>query len=129
VNLFFAIGVIAAGGALGSVMRYLISIWFLDRLGPGFPWGTFTINVTGSFLIGVVLGMAAARAGFSPYLRLFLATGLLGGYTTFSTFSYEGLNLFSDALTSTAILYVVASVVLGIIGCLAGISAARSFAH
>ena len=78
-----AVAAVAIGGALGSVLRYLISSWFVARVGTGFPWGTFTINVSGSLLIGIVLQLALSRAGLNPYLRLFFATGILGGYRPF----------------------------------------------
>lgn len=100
-----ACAAVAAGGALGAVCRYLVSNWFLQRFGPAFPWGTFTINVTGAFLIGIVLQYAAIRTGFSPYLRLFLATGILGGYTTFSTFAFETYSLSSSQLSFSSIAY------------------------
>ena len=77
-----AIAAVAAGGALGSVLRYLVSTWFVARGATAFPWGTFFINVTGSFVIGIVLQLALSKTGLNPYLRLFFATGILGGYTT-----------------------------------------------
>ncbi|PLS84501.1 MAG: fluoride efflux transporter CrcB [Actinobacteria bacterium] len=79
---------VAAGGALGAAARYLLGGFVQARLGPGFPWGTFFVNVTGSFLIGVVL-VLVERDALPSEARLFLAVGILGGYTTFSTFSYE----------------------------------------
>ncbi len=84
--------------------------------------------MSGSFAIGLVLELAQIRANFNPLWRSFFTTGVLGGYTTFSTFSYEALSLFSGALAMTAIAYVAASVALGIIAALAGIALARSLA-
>lgn len=120
-----AIAVIGAGGAFGSIARYLVSTWFLQRFGPSFPWGTFTINVTGSFLIGIVLQLALPRAGFSPYLRVFLATGVLGGYTTFSTYAFEALTLTSESLYLRALLYTFGSVFAGVVAAYAGVVLAR----
>jgi CrcB protein len=74
---------VALGGGIGSVIRYLIGGWFANRFGAGFPYGTLVINVTGSFIIGFFLAFAQERVSLSPYWRLFLAVGLVGGYTTF----------------------------------------------
>ena len=83
---------VAAGGAIGAAARYLAGLWIVARLGAGFPWGTFFVNVTGSFVIGIVLVLV--EGGTLPAgARLFFAVGILGGYTTFSSFSYETLQL------------------------------------
>src|SRR3712207_5312828 len=83
---------IALGGAIGAAARYLAGLWIAARLGTSFPWGTFFVNVTGSFLIGIVLVLVVG--GTLPAgARLFFAVGILGGYTTFSSFSYETLQL------------------------------------
>jgi len=124
-NQLAAIGLVAIGGAIGSVCRYVVSTVFFQRFGPAFPWGTLTVNVTGSFLIGIILQLALLRTGFSPYLRLFLATGILGGFTTFSTFSYETYALSSEALSLASIVYVLGSVVLGIAAAYCGVVLAR----
>ena len=83
---------VATGGAIGAAARYLAGLWIAARLGTSFPWGTFFVNVTGSFLIGIVLVLVVG--GTLPAgARLFFAVGILGGYTTFSSFSYETLQL------------------------------------
>ena len=83
---------VAAGGAIGAAARYLAGLWIVACLGAGFPWGTFFVNVTGSFVIGIVLVLV--EGGTLPAgARLFFAVGILGGYTTFSSFSYETLQL------------------------------------
>lgn len=79
------------GGGIGAGARYLVGAWVQGVAGPGFPWGTFFINITGAFLIGVVLTLVEAGA-FSGQTRLFVAVGLLGGYTTFSTLSYDTID-------------------------------------
>lgn len=124
-NGLFAIAAVAVGGAVGSTMRYFVSNWFTARLGPDFPWGTFTINVSGSFLIGIVLQLAAARAGLNPYVRLFLATGILGGYTTFSTFAYETYGLGAGSLSLLSFGYAVGSVLAGVAAAYIGVILVR----
>ena len=85
---------VAAGGAIGAAARYLAGLWIVARLGAGFPWGNFFVNATGSFLIGIILVLVQGGA-LPAGARLFLAVGVLGGYTTFSSFSYETLQLLS----------------------------------
>lgn len=120
---------VAIGGAIGSVMRYAVGFAFLQRFGPGFPWGTAVINVTGSFAIGIVAEIATTRAiGMSPFLRLLLMTGILGGYTTFSTFSLDTTTLFGERAQMLAIAYALGSVVVGILAAYAGIILARALA-
>ena len=124
-NQPLAILAVALGGAAGSVARYLVNLAFVARLGSGFPWATFTINVTGSFLIGVVMQIAASRLGMSPYVRVLLATGVLGGFTTFSSFSFEALTLGSGGAIMASVLYVVGSVVLGVLAAFGGVVVVR----
>jgi CrcB protein len=122
-NLF----AILAGGGIGSVLRYIVTVGVTQRFGPGFPWGTFLINVTGSLVIGVVFELSQTRAiGMSSTLRLFLMTGILGGYTTFSTFSLDLLLLFSERAPASAMLYAGASVVLGLAAAFAGVVLVRA---
>lgn len=111
-----AVLLVAAGGACGSVARYLLS---LALNGPGWPWGTLFVNVAGSALIGLVAGW-----GVSGNMRLFLVPGLLGGFTTFSAFSLESAGLWERAPWQGA-LYVAASVGLG----LGAFALARGFAR
>lgn len=120
-----AIVAVAVGAAVGGVLRYVIGQWFLQRFGPGFPYGTLFINVSGSFCIGIVAQLALTRAlGMTPLLRLLLATGVLGGYTTFSTFSLEALTLLESGAVP-ALIYTIGSVVLGFGGAALGIVIAR----
>jgi CrcB protein len=123
-----AIAAVAVGGALGSVLRYLVSTWFVARISPDFPWGTFTINVSGSLLIGIVLQLAALRAGLSPYVRLFFATGILGGYTTFSAYAFEIYALSNDGFRATSIAYALGSVVAGVAAAYTGALLVRALA-
>jgi CrcB protein len=124
-NQWAAVGAVAAGGAVGSVFRFLVGIWFLQRVGPGFPWGTFVVNMSGAFAIGIVLELAQTRIGLNPYARLFLATGILGGYTTFSAFAYETYLLGRDAFPQ-ALLYGFGSVVAGVAAVFLGMTVARA---
>jgi len=84
---------VAAGGALGSALRYLVATAALVWLGPAFPWGTLAVNLVGSFLIGLVQTLAAQRLVLGEEARLFLTTGVMGGFTTYSAFSYETVGL------------------------------------
>jgi CrcB protein len=98
-NLLFVL----AGGALGSGARYLVSTWMADRFGIAFPWGTLTVNVVGSFIIGVIATLADELGSVGPNARIFLVVGVLGGFTTFSSFSLETLRLAEqDELTRAA---------------------------
>ena len=120
-----AVVAVAIGAAIGGVLRYVVGQLFLQRFGPGFPYGTLFINVSGSVLIGVVAQLSATRAfGMTPFLRVLLATGVLGGYTTFSTFSLDAITLFDESVFP-ALLYVASSVVLGFAAAAAGVVLAR----
>jgi CrcB protein len=121
-----AIVAVAVGAAIGGVARYVIGQMFVQRFGPGFPYGTLFINVTGSFAIGIIAQLALSQAaGLSPLMRLFAATGVLGGYTTFSTFSLDAITLLGEGGALAALLYAGASVVLGLGGAALGVLLTR----
>jgi fluoride exporter len=121
-----AVVAVAIGAAIGGVMRYVVGQLFLQRFGPGFPYGTLFINVSGSFCIGIVAQLALTRAfGMAPLVRLFFATGVLGGYTTFSAFELDALTLLESGALP-ALIYTFASVVLGFGGAALGILIARA---
>jgi CrcB protein len=123
------LAVVAAGAGVGGVLRYLVGFAFVQRFGPGFPWGTLFINLSGSFLIGVVVELSQTRAfSGSPYWRPFAATGLLGGYTTFSAFAYETLTLAGEGALLLSLGYAVGSVALGVLCAYLGIVAVRAAA-
>lgn len=88
---------ICLGGALGTGARYLLSGWLAEAWGPGFPVGTLAVNVIGSFLLGLIMQVALTTELVPPTLRLFLSTGIMGGFTTYSSFNYETLKLFQDS--------------------------------
>jgi CrcB protein len=113
---------VALGGAIGSAARYLVGGWFAARFGAAFPYGTFVVNVTGSFIVGLFLAYAQERVSLSPYWRLFFAVGFVGGYTTFSTFEYESVRLLQDGEMLLAAVYLIGSVVTGGVAAIAGIA-------
>jgi CrcB protein len=123
-EMLVRVALVGLGGALGAVARYLLGLWIATHASPDFPWSTFLVNISGSFLIGVFLGLASAGQ-LSNEARLFLAVGVLGGYTTFSTFSYETVALMEDGQWPRAALYVALSVGLSVLGTFLGIAAAR----
>jgi CrcB protein len=121
---------VALGAGTGGVLRYLVGIAFLQRFGSGFPLGTLFINVSGSFAIGILAELAQTRAlGVTPLLRLLLVTGLLGGYTTFSSFSYELFTLGGEGSPRLALAYAAASVIFGFLAAYAGVVLARAMAR
>jgi CrcB protein len=112
--------VIALGAAVGANLRYGLSLWAAQRWGTTFPYGTLLINVIGSFLIGLLLVLATSRITLSEPVRLLLVTGLLGGFTTFSSFSYETYALLMSGSLVEAALYVLGSIGLGLLGVFLG---------
>ncbi len=117
---------VAAGGAVGSVARYLVGVWSVRMLGLAFPWGTLIVNLVGSFAIGLLTELIARRFNASMELRLLLVTGFLGGFTTFSAFSLDTIALYERGQVSTAAIYVLASIVLSLAATFAGMAAIRS---
>ncbi len=116
---------VALGGAFGALARYLMVGRFELWLGAGFPVGTLTANVLGSFLLGVLIDLMALVWSPSPELRALLTVGLLGSFTTFSALSLETLLLFEAGAPGQAALYALASVLLSLIGIFAGMRLAR----
>jgi CrcB protein len=116
---------ICLGGALGTGARYLLAVGVLQLLGSAFPWGTLLVNVIGSFLLGAVMHVGLTTGSLSPTLRLALGTGLLGGFTTYSTFNYETFEYLREGAVGLALTNVAAT----ILSCLAagwlGLLAAR----
>jgi CrcB protein len=112
---------VAAGGALGAAFRHLSGIAAMRLMGIGFPYGTLFVNVFGSLLMGIFISWLARRSGTSAELRLFVATGFLGGFTTFSAFSLDVANLVERSELSLALTYVLVSVVFSIAAVFAGL--------
>lgn len=114
------------GGAIGSGARYLVNAGAARAFGPAFPWSTLIVNVVGCFTMGVLFQLIMTRYGGSAQLRNFFATGILGGFTTFSAFSLDFAMLIERQQTTAAVVYLVASVGLSLIGVFAGLGLARA---
>lgn len=117
-----AILIIWLGGGLGSVFRYLVQLGVSKLITVTFPVGTFLVNITGCFVIGLLYALANKYVVITMEWRLFLITGLCGGYTTFSSFSYESISLFRQGNYTYLAFYVGLSVVLGLLSTIAGMS-------
>lgn len=105
---------VAAGGAVGSSLRYALTLAAARGLPSAFPWGTLLVNTAGSFAIGALMAVAGSRGGPSPEVRLLLVTGVLGGFTTFSAYSFETLALARSGQVGAALAYAGGSVALGL---------------
>ena len=116
------------GGGLGATLRHVINLVCARSMAPGFPWGTFIINITGSTVMGLIAGYLAFKGDAGQPWRLFLMTGILGGYTTFSAYSLDAALLYERGELLLAGLYVVGSVVLSIAGLFAGLALIRHLA-
>jgi CrcB protein len=113
------------GGGLGSTLRYVINVLCGRAFGMNFPYSTFIINITGSTVMGLIAGYLAFKGEASQPWRIFIMTGILGGYTTFSAFSLDAITLYERGEIATAVLYVVGSVVLALTGLVAGLALVR----
>jgi CrcB protein len=122
VRTFWAI---AIGAAVGGVSRYYLSAAVQHRMGTTFPWGTLVINVTGSLVLGFLMRYAISTPAVSVEMRALLTTGFCGGYTTFSTYSYETATLIEDGQLGRAGTYALASVLLALAGTFGGFALAR----
>ncbi|MET3599855.1 fluoride efflux transporter CrcB [Martelella mangrovi] len=115
----------AAGGAIGSVGRYLVGVYAVRWFGPNFPWGTFIVNIVGSLLIGLLVEAVARALNQSADMRIFIVTGFLGGFTTFSSFSLDAMNMIERGDVVPAVAYIAASLVLALIAVFAGLAIGR----
>jgi CrcB protein len=118
--------IIGLGGFFGAVARYIVALWIGQRWGRMFPLGTFVVNVSGCFLISVLMSLFTEKFMVNPQLRLFLVIGFLGAYTTFSTFEYETGNLVKDGEWSIALANVILSVIAGFVALKLGAFIAKS---
>jgi CrcB protein len=116
---------VALGGALGSLLRYFVA-GAIQQPTTQFPWGIFVVNVTGGFLMGVIVELSALKLSLSPEVRAFLTVGILGGYTTFSTFSLDSALLIQRGAYLAAAGYVAGSAVFSILALFAGLALVRA---
>lgn len=117
---------LAAGAVLGAGSRYYLGLWLASKLGAGFPYGTFLVNVTGCLVLGFFGTMAAERAAFVPTeLRMLVAVGFAGSFTTFSTFGYETIRLLEEGELLLALSYSLGSVLAGLVAVYLGVVVAR----
>ena len=117
---------VALGGGLGTALRYGVGRWAIVAMGPGFPFGTFAVNIIGGLLMGLLAGWLARFGEGGEELRLLLGVGVLGGFTTFSAFSLEVYNMITRAEIALAAAYSVSSVAGSVLAVLAGVSLMRS---
>ena len=120
--------IVFLGGGIGSMLRHAVNVLSARALGAGFPYGTLTVNVTGSIVMGLLAGYFAFKGDAAQGWRLFLMTGVLGGYTTFSAFSLDAINLYERGEIGLALAYIAASGAVSIFGLLAGLLLMRQLA-
>jgi len=123
--LYVNLLLIAIGGALGSVARYLFSTFVLRATGSLFPAGTFAVNAVGCFIFGLIAGAAEQRVVFPPEIRAFLLIGVLGGFTTFSSYAFESFTLIRDGQFLWASMNLAGQVVMGVVGLAVGFAIMR----
>jgi CrcB protein len=116
---------LAVGGAFGAVSRYLVQGWVQDLTGGRFPWGTFAVNISGSFALGLVFALAMDRAILSPEVRVPVMIGFIGSYTTFSTLMLESWTLVEKGDIAHVLVNLAGSVVIGMVAVVAGLAVGR----
>lgn len=119
---------VAIGGAAGASLRHLVGLMALRAFGSGFPYGTLICNIAGSFFMGLLIELLVIRFNASTEVRLLLTTGLLGGFTTFSTFSLDVVALTERGQSSVALIYIALSLAGAIVALFAGLAVARALA-
>lgn len=116
---------VALGGACGSVLRYLVGLFTIRWLGPNFPWGTITVNILGSLMIGLFAELVLRKFNASADMRVLIVTGFLGGFTTFSAFSLDFISLVERGAFASAAAYMIFSIVLSVAAVFAGLTIGR----
>jgi CrcB protein len=119
--------IVFAGAGIGGALRHGVNLAAARLFGLGFPFGTLIVNILGSFAMGLLAGYFAFRTGIPQHLRLFLTTGVLGGFTTFSAFSLDALTLWERGQVGVTLVYVLASVVVSLLAVAAGFFLSRAF--
>jgi len=117
---------VALGGALGSLARYFVAGAVQSAAWSGFPWGIFVVNISGGFIMGVIVELSALKFNLVPEVRAFLTVGILGGYTTFSTFSLDSVLLIQRGAWGAAAAYMVGSTMLSVLALFAGLWLVRA---
>lgn len=117
---------VAAGGAIGSALRYLIGLWTVRQFGATFPWHTLVVNIAGAFLLGVIVALTAGRGMAGVQWRLFLGVGMMGGFTTFSALSLESMELLANGAFASGALNILGSGVAGVAAVVAGLALGRA---
>ncbi|MGV1914218.1 fluoride efflux transporter CrcB [uncultured Agrobacterium sp.] len=117
---------VAVGGAIGSVARYLVGLGATRLAGPNFPFGTLTVNIAGAFAIGLLVEMIARRFDASAEMRVFIVTGILGGFTTWSSFTLDTMVLFERGEIGLSALYLLASLLVSFAAVFAGLALGRA---
>ncbi len=116
---------VGLGGGIGSIARYICQKWFMDHYPHSYPWGTFIVNATGCFLIGIFWGLAFKSFAANENWKLFLMTGICGGFTTFSAFTLEGIGLIKEERPGLFMTYIGGSILLGLLATYAGMKISR----
>ncbi|HET8666593.1 MAG TPA: fluoride efflux transporter CrcB [Terriglobales bacterium] len=119
---------ITIGGGIGAIARFVVGSYIGQRMGARFPYGTFVINLSGSFFVGLIMTVLTEKTQLNPNWRYFIPIGFIGAYTTFSTFEYETLRAFQDGQMATGTLNVVLSVTAGFVMVWLGVLAGRALA-
>jgi CrcB protein len=123
----YTVLIVGAGGFVGSIVRF-ITVQSVDKkLNSVFPYGTLTVNLVGSFILGLILAIMLKKPGIAPEWRLFLATGFCGGFTTFSAFAFENFNLLEQRFVGTSLVYMAISLVAGVLAVAAGMLIGKMF--
>jgi CrcB protein len=117
---------VAVGGAVGSLVRYFTAGAIQSAAWPGYPWGIFVVNITGAFFMGLIVELSALKIHLTPEVRAFLTIGVLGGYTTFSTFSLDSALLIERGSYASAAFYMAGSVALSVLALFAGLWLVRA---
>jgi fluoride exporter len=119
---------VGVGGCLGSIVRFWVGTYIGSRMGTRFPYGTLVVNISGSFLVGLVIAVLAAKTQWNSNWRYLIPIGFIGGYTTFSSFEYETLRTIQDGQVGLGLLYIAVSVGVGFIAVWVGVMAGRAIA-
>jgi CrcB protein len=119
------LAMVATGGALGATLRWWLGGLLAERFGPAFPWHTFVVNVTGAFLLGLLMALSVERGVLGPGWRLFAGVGVLGGYTTFSTLGFESVRLLEQGLWAQGLGNMFGSGLAGLVAVVAGLALGR----